>query len=363
MPARAPILQVRQLCKSFAGTNVLADVDLDVPSGSIVALLGRSGSGKTTLLQLIAGLQEPDAGTLSIDGKPMAGVPAFERPVNMMFQSYALFPHMSVADNIAYGLRACGTARAERERLVQWALELVRLQGLGSRRPDQLSGGQRQRVALARCLVMKPTVLLLDEPMAALDKGLRADVQQELIGIQRKVGTTFVLVTHDQDEAMAMSDFIAVMEQGRIVQFGPPREVYEFPRTRFVASFLGTINLFEGPLAVEAAGLVRLSTRDGFSVRTVVGAAVDAGTACGVGVRPEKMVIARASTNLPNDYPGSVERLSYCGNLSHVTIRLAGERRVEATVVNSQASAAGQLRPGDPVHVGFAMDAAVVLQP
>jgi putrescine transport system ATP-binding protein len=362
MAADAPVLQVRQLSKAYSGTTVLADVDLDVPRGSIVALLGRSGSGKTTLLQLIAGLQDPDAGTLAIDGKSMTGVPAFERPVNMMFQSYALFPHMSVADNIAYGLRACGTARGERERLVQWALDLVRLQGLGGRRPDQLSGGQRQRVALARCLVMKPVVLLLDEPMAALDKGLRADVQRELIGIQRKVGTTFILVTHDQDEAMAMSDFIAVMEHGRIVQFGPPREVYEFPRTRFVASFLGTINFFEGSPAAVGGGRHRLTTHDGLSVLMDVAANAEVSSACGVGVRPEKIVVARGSTHLPNEYAGSIERLSYCGNLSHATIRLAAERRIEATLVNSHHSATGQLRTGDQVCVGFSTDAAVVLQ-
>jgi putrescine transport system ATP-binding protein len=221
-----PILQIKGLSKSFGATRVLTDINLDIPRGSIVSLLGRSGSGKTTLLQLIAGLHDPDAGTLIIGGTDMTGVPPFERPVNMMFQSYALFPHLTVADNIVYGLKARGTPRAERDRLLNWALELVRLQDLGPRRPDQLSGGQRQRVALARCLVMKPAVLLLDEPMAALDRSLRADVQRELTGIQRKVGTTFVLVTHDQDEAMAMSDYIAVMDQGTIVQFGTPREVY-----------------------------------------------------------------------------------------------------------------------------------------
>jgi len=250
----APILRIRGLAKSYGATRVLGGVDLDVPRGAIVALLGRSGSGKTTLLQLIAGLQEPDGGSLHIDGTDMQGVAAFDRPVNMMFQSYALFPHMSVADNIAYGLKARGMPRAGRQQLVDWALDLVRLEGLARRRPDQLSGGQRQRVALARCLVMKPAVLLLDEPLAALDRGLRADVQRELVGIQRRVGTTFIIVTHDQEEAMALSDFIAVMEQGNIVQFGAPREVYERPCSAFVAGFLGSINLFDGALTPAGPG-------------------------------------------------------------------------------------------------------------
>jgi len=324
-----PILQIRNLSKSFGATRVLSGISLDIPRGSIVSLLGRSGSGKTTLLQLIAGLHDPDAGTLSIAGADMANVPAFERPVNMMFQSYALFPHLSVADNIVYGLKASRTPRAERERLLKWVLELVRLEGLGARRPDQLSGGQRQRVALARCLVLKPTVLLLDEPMAALDRGLRADVQKELTGIQRKVGTTFVLVTHDQDEAMAMSDYIAVMDQGDIVQFGTPREVYEFPRTRFVASFLGTINLFE----------------------------------CGRVERfPEKISIARGPSASANNFAGVIERLSYCGNLSHATVRLAGGRAVEATVVNSDHTGADALAPGAAVYVAFPPEAAVALR-
>jgi putrescine transport system ATP-binding protein len=355
-----PILEIKGLSKSFAGTQVLNGINLDVPRGSIVSLLGRSGSGKTTLLQLIAGLHDPDAGTLTIDGIDMGGVPPFERPVNMMFQSYALFPHLTVADNIVYGLKARGTPRTERDQLLAWALELVRLEGLRLRRPDQLSGGQRQRVALARCLVMKPSVLLLDEPMAALDRSLRADVQQELTGIQRKVGTTFVLVTHDQDEAMAISDYIAVMDQGDIVQFGTPRDVYEYPRTKFVASFLGTINLFEGLLAAHAEHS-QLVTEDGLEInanRETAGAGL---TRCTVGVRPEKVCISRQPTALPNDFAGTVERLSYCGNLSHATIRLSHRRTIEATVVNSDHTGATTFKLGDAVHAAFPAEAAVVL--
>ena len=356
-----PILQIKGLSKSFDGTRVLNGIDLEVPRGSIVSLLGRSGSGKTTLLQLIAGLHDPDAGTLAIDGADMGGVPPFERPVNMMFQSYALFPHLSVADNIAYGLKARGTPRGERDRLLAWALELVRLEGLGQRRPDQLSGGQRQRVALARCLVMKPAVLLLDEPMAALDRSLRADVQKELTGIQRKVGTTFVLVTHDQDEAMAMSDYIAVMDQGNIVQFDTPRAVYEHPRTQFVASFLGTINLFDGALEERAPGERLLVTDDGLEIRANRETAAAGEAHCAVGVRPEKMSLSREPTALSNDFAGTIERLSYCGNLSHVTVRVSHSRTIEATVVNSGPAGAGAFKTGDAVHVAFATEAAVVL--
>jgi putrescine transport system ATP-binding protein len=355
-----PILEIKALSKSFAGTQVLNGINLNVPRGSIVSLLGRSGSGKTTLLQLIAGLHDPDAGTLAIDGVDMQGVPAFERPVNMMFQSYALFPHLTVADNIAYGLKARGMPRSEREQLLAWALELVRLEGFRQRRPDQLSGGQRQRVALARCLVMKPSVLLLDEPMAALDRSLRADVQRELTGIQRKVGTTFVLVTHDQDEAMAISDYIAVMDQGDIVQFGTPRDVYEYPRTKFVASFLGTINLFEGSTAGHAEHS-QLLTDDGLEIKANSETAGAGVTRCMVGVRPEKVCISRQPTTLPNDFAGTVERLSYCGNLSHATIRLSNRRTIEATVVNSDHTGATTFKLGESVRAAFPAEAAVVL--
>jgi putrescine transport system ATP-binding protein len=358
--AAVPILQIRGLSKSFAGTTVLNNINLDVPRGSILALLGRSGSGKTTLLQLIAGLQVADTGTLMIDGHEMTEVSPHERPVNLMFQSYALFPHLSVTGNIAYGLKACRAARAERERQVAWALELLRLEGLGNRRPDQLSGGQRQRVALARCLVMKPAVLLLDEPLAALDRSLRAEVQRELMAIQRRVGTTFIVVTHDQDEAMVMSDYIAVMEQGRIMQFGKPREVYEHPESRFIASFLGTINLFDGRLQRSLTGGWEFLTNDGLALVTGDGLTTPAAAAT-LGVRPEKLVLARTSTALANDFAGQLLQVSYCGGLSQVTVRLANGRCLEATLINSDSLGTAVFEPGDTVHVGFPPDAAVLL--
>ena len=352
------LLSIQGLSKSFAGTKVLTDIDLEVPRGTVVARLGASGSGKTTLLQLIAGLVEPDSGSLVIDGRDMRDVPAHARPVNMVFQSYALFPHLSVAGNIAYGLSARGTPRAERTRLVDWALELCRLEGLGKRKPDQLSGGQRQRVALARCLVLNPAILLLDEPMAALDRSLRADVQRELLGIQRKLGATFILVTHDQDEAMALSDYVAVMDRGRIVQFGPPAIVYEYPRTRFVASFLGTMNVFEGTVGPDA----RLGLEDGMSVRLSSAGrpALAAGSA--LGVRPEKLVVSRDATGLDNDFTGTIEQLTYAGNHSQARIRVGAKRLLEATIVNREHGGRAALILGETVHVGFRTEALVELR-
>jgi len=357
----ATILEVRDVSKSFDRLQVLSRVNLDVPRGSIVALLGASGSGKTTLLQVIAGLQDPDSGTLTIDGMNMRNVPAFDRPVNMMFQSYALFPHLTVAGNIAYGLKARGVGRSERNRLIAWALELTRLVDLGSRRPAQLSGGQRQRVALARCLVMKPKILLLDEPMAALDRNLRADVQRELIAIQRAVGTTFILVTHDQEEAMAMSDYIAVMEKGRIAQFGVPRELYERPNSRFVASFFGTINLFEGSAVDVDPGHVRMTTPDGLQFLLVRDGGIESSGICAVGFRPERLIVSRAPTGLPNDLAAAVEQISYAGTSSHATLRLSSGRLLDVKWMNNQGALGNGFVTGDSLHVGFPANAGVVL--
>lgn len=355
------ILVLKDVSKAFGGMPVLQHVDLEVPRGSIVSLLGASGSGKTTLLQIIAGLQEPDGGKLSIDGRDMQGVPAFARPVNMMFQSYALFPHLTVRGNVEYGLKARGVDRHERQRLVAWALQLARIEEFAGRRPDQLSGGQRQRVALARCLVMKPAILLLDEPMAALDRGLRAQVQRELISIQRAVGTTFIVVTHDQEEALAMSDHIAVMDRGQIVQFGEPRALYERPRSRFVASVLGNINLFDG--SAEALGPCRALFRTSEGLEFVINHEVDLqlATIDAAGFRPERLVVSADPAGVANELPGTVEQVTYGGKLTRATIRIAGGRMLDATLVNVRGSTGACLTAGDAVHVGFPADAAVVL--
>jgi putrescine transport system ATP-binding protein len=354
------ILELRNVSKSFDLTPVLQDVNLEIPRGAIVALLGASGSGKTTLLQIIAGLHEQDSGALTIAGKDMRGVPPFERPVNMMFQSYALFPHMTVRGNVEYGLKARGVRRDERQRLVGWALELARLANLDHRRPDQLSGGQRQRVALARCLVMKPAILLLDEPLAALDRNLRAQVQRELISIQRTVGTTFILVTHDQEEAMAMSDYIALMDKGHIVQFGAPRTLYEKPRSRFVASFLGSINLFDGSAEVVDPRQSRFTTNEGMELRIGHDEGVEPKSICAVGFRPEKLVISSSATNLFNEFRGAIEQISYSGTLSRATIRLSSGRILDAALMNVHGTTQSEFVAGDEVYVGLPSNAGVV---
>jgi putrescine transport system ATP-binding protein len=351
---------IRDVSKTFDGTPVLKGVSLDIRPGEFLALLGGSGCGKTTLLRIIAGLEIPSHGTVEIGGTDLTHAPPYERPVNMMFQSYALFPHLSVADNIAYGLRAAGMAAAARDALVRWALDLVHLGTLGHRRPSQLSGGQRQRVALARCLVKKPDVLLLDEPMAALDRNLREDMQRELVRIQREVGMTFVLVTHDQDEAMSMADRIAVMEQGQIVQCGSPAQIYAQPASRFVARFLGRVNLFEGTYGIDAAGHAGITTAGGHSLRVAAGNA-PACDACAGAVRPESIVLGARPTGCDTDFAGTVEDLAYFGDTTRVIVRVDDSTRVEATQVNRSGAQASWLTPGSPVHVGFNRADVVVL--
>jgi putative spermidine/putrescine transport system ATP-binding protein len=246
----------------FGEVRAVDGVTFEIADGAFFAMLGPSGSGKTTCLRLIAGFEEPDGGEIALHGRPMRGVPPYERPVNTVFQDYALFPHMNVLDNVAYGLMVRGVAKAERHRKAEAMLEVVALGGLGGRRPAQLSGGQRQRVALARALVLEPEVLLLDEPLGALDLKLRQQMQGELKALQRKVGITFVFVTHDQDEALGMADRVAVFNHGRVEQIGTPEEVYERPATRFVAGFVGSSNI------VDAAAARRLFGRDrAFSLR------------------------------------------------------------------------------------------------
>src|SRR5690606_31617233 len=280
------IVRIEGVTKRFGGVVAVDDVSLEIRPNEFFALLGPSGCGKTTLLRILAGLERASAGRILIDGEDMAGVPPNRRPVNMVFQSYAVFPHMSVADNVAYGLRVTGATRAEIGPRVKEALAMVRLHGLEARRPDQLAGGQRQRAALARALIKRPKVLLLDEPLSALDRKLRQEMQLELVRLQQDVGITFVIVTHDQDEALSMADRIAVMDQGRILQVAPPQELYEAPNSRMVADFIGTMNLFParvlGPansgLRLEAAGLGAFELPD----------APPASGEVGIAVRPEK---------------------------------------------------------------------------
>ncbi|NLC60713.1 MAG: ABC transporter ATP-binding protein, partial [Gammaproteobacteria bacterium] len=259
-PSAQPFVRIEGVSKVFGQTWACDDITLDIYRGEFFALLGGSGSGKSTLLRILAGLEQPDQGRILIDGLDVTRLPPYQRPVNMMFQSYALFPHMTVAQNIAFGLRQDRVPAAQVRERVQEMLELVRMPQLGNRKPHQLSGGQRQRVALARALARQPKLLLLDEPLGALDKRLREHTQFELVNIQEQLGTTFIMVTHDQEEAMAMSSRIAVMDAGRIVQVSTPAVLYEYPATRFVAEFIGGINLFEGRVTAmdEETGEVRV---------------------------------------------------------------------------------------------------------
>ncbi len=253
--AAAPLLRIAAVTKRFGNFVAVDAVTLDLAAGEFFALLGPSGCGKTTLLRMLAGFEAPDAGAILLDGTDLVPVLPHRRPVNMMFQNYALFPHLCVADNVAFGLRRAGLPKPEIAARVAEMLALVRLEGFERRKPDQLSGGQRQRVALARALARRPRLLLLDEPMAALDKKLRQSTQAELKEVQRRLGTTFIIVTHDQEEAMTVADRIGVMDRGRLVQVGSPRELYETPASRWIAGFVGDINLIEGPVLAREAGV------------------------------------------------------------------------------------------------------------
>ena len=291
------ILHLESVTRRFGAEVAVNDVDLAVKQGELFALLGSSGCGKTTLLRMIAGFEIPDEGKVLIDGQDMTGVPPYERPVNMVFQSYALFPHMTVAQNVAYGLKQEGMARSERDDRVAEVLQLVELSALSKRKPDQLSGGQRQRVALARGLAKRPKILLLDEPLGALDRKLRERTQFELVNLQERIGITFIMVTHDQEEAMTMSDRIAVMDAGRIRQTGAPREVYEFPNSPFVANFIGAANLLSGTIEAIRDGMatIRLADVDGI-ILAPADSTCTAGETVTAMVRPEQLTARRGDT-------------------------------------------------------------------
>ncbi|MFA6020115.1 MAG: ABC transporter ATP-binding protein [Rhodospirillales bacterium] len=346
----AAAISVEGVAKAFAGQPALAGIRLDIQSGEFFSLLGPSGCGKTTLLRLLAGFEQADQGRIVIAGRDMAGVAPYDRPVNMMFQSYALFPHMTVADNIAFGLKQLGMGKGKIAERVGEMLALVRMERLAKRKPHHLSGGERQRAALARCLARRPVVVLLDEPMAALDKRLREQTRLELVEIQKRVGTTFVMVTHDQEEAMAVSSRIAVMEAGAILQVGTPREIYEFPASRAVARFIGTANLFEGVVAQSSpSGLsidcegAKLAAPGNFPV----------GTKLGVMVRPEKIAIGTAPLPGDNLLPGQVAEISYLGGVSEYRVRLGSGQIVVVAAVNQRHAVTAPVALGDKVTLSW----------
>jgi spermidine/putrescine ABC transporter ATP-binding subunit len=341
-------VRIRNVSKNFGAVAVVDDVSLDIGRGEFYALLGPSGCGKTTLLRMLAGLEIPTAGRIEIDGADVTAVPAYRRPVNMVFQNYAIFPHLDVRANIAFGLRKERLSTDELARRVDEALALIRLDGYGARRAHELSGGQRQRVALARALVKRPKVLLLDEPLGALDKNLREAMQLELLDLQRNVGVTFVLVTHDQEEAMTMSDRIAVMSGGRLVEAGPPRALYARPQTRFAASFLGSINLIPGTVDRVTPDAVAVATAVGPAV-TIGGVGLRAGDAVLLAVRPENL-----SVDVPDrpafSIAGVVAHAVWLGDRAHIHVRAEGlASPLQATVL--AASDAARLAPGDAVRL------------
>jgi spermidine/putrescine transport system ATP-binding protein/putrescine transport system ATP-binding protein len=352
-PAAAPpIVQIRGVAKRFGSFNAVERIDLDIPTNAFFALLGPSGCGKTTLLRMLAGFEQPTEGQILIDGQDMARVPPNRRPVNMVFQSYAVFPHMTVAENVAYGLKVSGTADAEIGPRVTEALNMVRLDGFEGRKPDQLSGGQRQRVALARALVKRPKLLLLDEPLSALDKKLREEMQLELVRLQHEVGITFIVVTHDQDEALSMADQIAVMSKGRIMQLAAPRELYEHPNCRFVAGFIGAMNLFEVEVRSSGDGMARVHAAglDTFDVPFTGAAAATATLA----VRPEKirLSLAEPAPGLVR-LRGAIEQLAYFGNVSHVYVRTSDGERMSCTRHNATRASDAELAPGLDCWLAF----------
>ena len=332
-------VRIANVTKKFGDFVAVDNVSLDIRRGEIFCLLGGSGSGKTTLLRMLAGFETPTSGAIQIDGADMSAIPSYERPVNMMFQSYALFPHMSVERNVAFGLEQEGLNRAEVGRKVGEILEIVKMGGFGARKPHQLSGGQRQRVALARALVKRPKLLLLDEPLAALDKKLREHTQFELINIQQRLGVTFVVVTHDQEEAMTLGTRLGVMNQGRIVQVGTPSGIYESPANRFVADFIGSVNMFEGTVSEEGPEGIRVScTEIGATVRADRSVACSRGATVWTAIRPEKISIRRsqpAAAAGENVVRGTVREIAYMGDLSIYLVQIESGKMMRVTLPNT----------------------------
>jgi putrescine transport system ATP-binding protein len=359
-PNRRPLLRVEALSKAFGGAPAVDHLSLDIFEGEFFALLGPSGCGKTTLLRLVAGFERPDTGRIILDGVDLAPVPSYRRPVNMMFQSYALFPHLNVEANVAFGLKQERLPRREIGQRVADMLAMLKLENFGSRKPHELSGGQRQRVALARSLVKRPRLLLLDEPLAALDKKLRGETQFELMELQRRLGLTFVIVTHDQSEAMTLADRIGVMDRGRLMQVAPPAEIYERPNSRWVADFIGDVNLFEGRLGDDgssiegtAAGRLRAAGKIDAEPGVVVWAAV----------RPEKIAIARepAAPDADNCVAGTVADIGYLGDMSIYKLRLADGTQMKAAIANVGRRAGATVGFDEEVWLSWPAEATIVL--
>ena len=370
--ADVPLLRIDQAVKKFGNFRAVDGLSLDIEAGEFFALLGPSGCGKTTLLRMLAGFETPDEGRILLDGKDIARVLPHERPVNMMFQNYALFPHLNVRDNIAFGLKRARMRHSEIDTRVAEMVALTRLEGLEKRKPDQLSGGQRQRVALARSLARRPRVLLLDEPLAALDKKLRESTQLELMDLQRRLGLTFIIVTHDQEEAMTVAGRIGVMNAGRLEQVATPRDLYEAPATRWIAQFVGDINLLEGNVVRDSARVamaprLAIATRDAGKVYVAEPREPVTKDEVCVAIRPEKIKLSRtglASDDTPvlNRLEGVVTDIGYLGGMTTYKVRLDSGAVLRSSMANSARLYLDAYHVGDRVVAWFAPDDCVVLE-
>ncbi len=360
-PNAKPYISFQNVTKKFGNFVAVENLTMHIYEREFYSLLGPSGCGKTTLLRMLAGFEEPTSGEIFLDGQPLTGVPPHKRPVNMMFQSYALFPHMNVADNIAFGLKQAGMPKDQRDERVAAMLKLVKLQEFAKRKPHQLSGGQRQRVALARSIATRPKLLLLDEPLGALDKKLREETQFELMDLQQELGLTFMIVTHDQEEAMTMSDRIAVMDKGMVKQTGTPAEIYEAPNSRYVADFIGSVNTFEGKAESSSGDKTILAGADGFKL-DVMGTAKKDATAW-FAVRPEKIKVSRKQpAGDANAASGEVWDMGYLGDMTIFHIKLDSGKVVTASILNAQRTVEDPFNEGDKVWLSFAPDAGILLE-
>jgi putrescine transport system ATP-binding protein len=362
-PSAQPLLEIRDVSKLFDGIAAVDNVSLTINKGEIFALLGASGCGKSTLLRLLAGFETPTKGQIILDGQDLASTPPYKRPINMMFQSYALFPHMTVEQNIAFGLKQDGLPKDEISRRVSEMLELVHMQQYAKRKPHQLSGGQRQRVALARSLAKRPKLLLLDEPMGALDKKLREKMQLEVVDIIERVGVTCVMVTHDQEEAMTMAGRIAIMDRGEFVQIGSPEEIYEHPNCRLSAEFIGSVNVFEGTLIEDGPDyMVIQSDALMHPIQINHGSSVAEGVPLTVALRPEKI---HFRDDIPSDHSnydrGIVENIAYMGDISVYHVRLKSGKLVTVTMPNVNRFRTGLPTWDDEVYLCWEPDSCVVL--